>query len=108
MPHEDAVLGQPTGVIDVVEAVRPTQTGAEVLEMADPALDYFPGVALELGGGDIVVGVDFGRPFGMGLPWQDSQAMPPWVWLKRKSWPGFSAKRWLAAISGVAAGSLGS
>ena len=35
-----------------------------------------------------------------GLPWQDSQAMPPWAWLKRKSWPGFSAKRWLAAMKG--------
>ena len=66
LPQEDAVLGHPARVIDVVEAVRPAQTGAELLKMAGAALGDLPGVALDLGGGDIVVGVDLSRPFRMG------------------------------------------
>ena len=34
--------------------------------MTDAALGDLPGVPLELGGGDIVVGVDPGGPFGVG------------------------------------------
>ena len=48
-PQEDAVLGHPARVIDIVEAMGSTQTLAEVLEMAGAALGDFPGVALESG-----------------------------------------------------------
>ena len=65
MPQEDAVLGHPARIIDVVEAVRSAQTGAEVL-VADAALGDFPGVALDWVAVILSLVLILGRPFRVG------------------------------------------